>query len=61
MTEKDVKRVGTLTKDEWEAAGLYLAFAFEKVDSGEKKGDLFYYAFNSLHPTHTPFSPIIEQ
>lgn len=37
MTEKDVKRVGTLTKDEWEAAGLYLAFAFEKIESGEKK------------------------
>jgi len=37
MTEKGVKKVGTLTKDEWEAAGLYCAFAFEKVESGEKK------------------------
>ncbi|XP_065674921.1 mRNA cap guanine-N7 methyltransferase isoform X1 [Hydra vulgaris] len=25
-------RVGTLSADEWEAAGLYLAFAFEKVE-----------------------------
>jgi len=28
--------IGTLTKDEWEAAGLYLAFAFEKIDPEEE-------------------------
>ena len=26
------KHVGTLSADEWEMAGLYLAFAFEKVE-----------------------------
>lgn len=32
VDKKGNRRVGTLSADEWEVAGLYLAFAFEKVD-----------------------------
>merc|ERR1739848_361164 len=31
-----VKSVGTLTKEEWEAAGLYVAFVFEKMPPREE-------------------------
>jgi len=31
MEKKGCKQVGTLSADEWEVAGLYVAFAFEKV------------------------------
>ena len=40
-----VKSVGTLTKEEWEAAGLYVAFVFEKCppkssgDEGSGRGE----------------------
>ena len=30
--KSNTKHVGTLSADEWEMAGLYLAFAFEKVE-----------------------------
>jgi len=35
------RRVGTLSADEWEVAGLYIAFAFEKIDpsKAERKRD----------------------
>ena len=32
MEKKGCKQVGTLSADEWEAAGLYIAFAFEKIE-----------------------------
>lgn len=32
VDKKGSKRVGTLSADEWEVAGLYIAFAFEKVE-----------------------------
>lgn len=31
IDKKGYKQAGTLSADEWEVAGLYLAFAFEKV------------------------------
>ncbi|XP_031552460.1 mRNA cap guanine-N7 methyltransferase-like [Actinia tenebrosa] len=31
--ERSQKHVGTLSKEEWEAAGMYIAFAFVKVDN----------------------------
>ena len=32
VDKKGNRRVGTLSADEWEVAGLYIAFAFEKVE-----------------------------
>jgi len=37
MKENECSRVGTLSKDEWEAAGIYIAFAFEKTDKKEER------------------------
>lgn len=38
IEKKGCKQVGTLSADEWEVAGLYTAFAFEKV-AGDKSSD----------------------
>ena len=32
LEKKGCKQVGTLSADEWEVAGLYIAFAFEKIE-----------------------------
>lgn len=32
LEKKGCKQVGTLSADEWEVAGLYIAYAFEKVE-----------------------------
>lgn len=35
--EKNLKHVGTMSKSEWEAIGMYLAFVFVKIDPEEEK------------------------
>lgn len=32
IDKKGYKQAGTLSADEWEVAGLYIGFAFEKID-----------------------------
>merc|ERR1711962_31139 len=39
IESKGTKRVGTLSKEEWEAVGLYSTFVFEKIDTRRGRED----------------------